>query len=167
MVENTSDAMRTECGRLFLFLDKDKPATVHDIESILSKTREESVFTLFHAVTEITKSGFERSLEIIASLLAAKEECGVILGGVLSSFYRLRDYLFLAATNREAADRSVASPTARADYSAASKIFNMEKCEAAIALCVEFQMKRRTYAEAPEKVIAEWFLCKLRELGQR
>ena len=60
LVENNTAALRQECSRLILFLDKNREISGADAEQWLSHTREESVFTLF---SRIAAGDFSRALE--------------------------------------------------------------------------------------------------------
>ncbi|MDR3248953.1 MAG: DNA polymerase III subunit delta, partial [Treponema sp.] len=89
LVENNTEALKRECGRLVQFLGKDKVVDGPEVEEWLSHTREESSFTLF---SRIATGDLSKSLESLHALLGAKEAFQSIMGGLCWCFRRLRDY---------------------------------------------------------------------------
>jgi len=92
LVENNTDALKRECGGLFLFLEKGVPITEGVVEKWLAHTREESAFTLFSRIAE---GDLERAIETLHTLLGSKESPQAILAGLNWCFHRLYDYLDL------------------------------------------------------------------------
>ena len=60
MVENNTEALKSECSRFFYCFDKGHMITAEDVDKILSHNREENAFTLFDAMADISKSPVQR-----------------------------------------------------------------------------------------------------------
>jgi len=162
LVENNTEALRRECSRLILFLDKDKEIGPEEVEKWLSHTREESAFTLF---SRIAAGDFTRSLESLRTLMAAKESPQAILAGLLWCFRKLRDYVALeeAGIRDEEEYRriGVIAPQARRDYGAAARRYTSARVEACIALTAEYDLKIRSANTFPEHILMEGYLYKV------
>jgi DNA polymerase-3 subunit delta len=171
MVENNTDALRRECARLLLFLPKDRPASAEDVEKWLSHSREESAFTLF---SRIAAGDISRSIEILHTLLAAKESPPAILASLAWCFRKLRDYLALyggtygaGGTYRAEPDNfelkkiGLSSPKARADYAAAARRYNSAAADYCLALTAEYDILTRASGTALEQVLMDVYVMKL------
>jgi DNA polymerase-3 subunit delta len=160
LVENNTDALRQECSRLMLFVGKDKPVDEEDVEKWLAHTREESPRTLF---ARIAAGDLPKSIEILHTLLAAKESPQSILGGLSWNFRTLRDYLAVTASG--AADEGefrkigLASKTRRKECAAAAARY--ASADGPLSLIVEFDLLIRSAGSAPEGVLMDLLVCKL------
>ncbi|MDR1143613.1 MAG: DNA polymerase III subunit delta [Spirochaetaceae bacterium] len=164
MVENNTDALRRECRRLILFLDKDKTITGADVERCLSHVREESAFTLFAA---IARGNLQSSLEIVRSLTGARESVQAITGTLAWCFRKLRDYLALrasgAANDFELKKIGLGSSKTRADYQEAAK--RWPRAEGALALLGEYEYLFRSSGSAWEEILMDRLVMKLSGTG--
>jgi DNA polymerase-3 subunit delta len=168
LVENNTAALKQECSRLTLFLDKDKEITGEDAEKWLSHTRDESVFTLF---SRIAAGDFSRSLESLRMLLAAKETPTAIFvgypghAGLVSCFRKLLNYLTLkeAGVTDEWEYRKigVSSPNAKRDYAAAARRYDSEGAESCLTLTAEYNMRLRSSFSFPEQILMDEYLYKI------
>lgn len=162
LVENNTDALRRECSRLILFLDKEGMVTEEAVERCLSHTREESAFTLFSRIAE---GDTGRALETLRTLLASKESPQAILAGLTWSFRKLTDYLRLTAEGRlndfELRKIGAASKKAQKDYSQASRRYDGAKAGRAVALLAECDILLRSYGAAAEELILDLLILKL------
>jgi DNA polymerase-3 subunit delta len=161
MVENNTDALRRECRRLILFLDKDKTVTGADVERCLSHTREESAFTLFAAMA---RGNLQRSLEIVRSLTGARESIPAITGTLAWCFRKLRDYLALCASGGGGNDFELkkiglSSSKTRADYREAAK--RWPRADGALALLGEYEYLFRSSGGAWEEILMDRLILKL------
>lgn len=161
LVENNTDALRRECSRLALFLDKGKAASAEDVEKWLSHTREESAFTLF---SRIAAGDLTRSLETLHALLGAKESPQAILAGLAWCFRKLRDYLALERSGNtsdfEFKKIGLASAKLRKDYTQAARLFG--DALPALGLIAEYDILLRSSGTGLDSLLMDLFLYKLR-----
>ncbi|MFA6506645.1 MAG: DNA polymerase III subunit delta [Treponemataceae bacterium] len=162
LVENNSDALRQECGRLILFLEKGKRIEAEDIERLLSHTREESAFTLF---SRIAAGDLEKALEAVRTLLAAKEAPVQILAGLAWCFRRLSDYVYLVDSGRlndfELRKAGLSSKKAQRDYATAARRYDAAAVERCVALLAEYDVTLRASGSALEDTLMDLFVYKL------
>jgi DNA polymerase-3 subunit delta len=162
LVENNIAALRQECSRLTLFLDKSREIAGEDAEKWLSHTREESAFTLF---SRIAAGDFSRCLESVRILLAAKEAPPAIFAALASCFRKLLAYVALkeAGVNDEAEYRKigVSSPGAKRDYSAAGRRYSSAGAETCLALTAEYDLLLRSATSFPEQILLDKYLYKV------
>ena len=166
LVENNTSALRQECSRLILFLDKDREISGEDVEKWLSHTREESAFILF---TKIAMGDLQRSLESVRVLLAAKESPVAIFAALASCFRKLMSYLALKETGKGNDDEyrkiGVSSPGAKRDYSAAASRYNSITAEYCLALTAEYDFLIRESGSYPEHILMDQFIYKIHSLA--
>jgi DNA polymerase-3 subunit delta len=171
LVENNTEALRRECGRLARFLGKEKIIGAGDVEEWLSHSREESSFTLFSRLAAGDLSG---CLESLHALLGAKESFQSILGGLGWCFRRLRDYQALAESGKLTGDRSddfelkkigLSSPKSRGDYQQANRIYGPGAADRFLSLTAEYDIRLRSSGGALEALLLEIFLYKI--IGNR
>lgn len=162
LVENNTDALRRECGRLCLFFEKGAALGQAEVESCLAHTREESAFTLF---SRIADGDLERSLETARTLLASKEAPVQILAGLTWCFKRLGDYVALASSGRlsdfELRKAGLGSKKAQRDYAAAAKRYDAVAVESSVALLAEYDVLFRSAAGSLDPLLMELFLYRL------
>jgi DNA polymerase-3 subunit delta len=166
MVENNTDALRRDCSRLMLFLDKERPVTGADVEQWLSHTKEESAFSLF---SRIARGDLPKSIEILHTLLAAKEPSQSILATLTWCFRKLRDYLYLVqsggAGEMDFKKIGLGSTKVRRDYSEAARRF--PQADTALSLIAEFEVLLRSSGSAPELILWDLLLYRLILGGNR
>lgn len=167
LVENNTDALRSSCRTLFLFCDKDRPINETDVERLLSHTRAESTFTLFSA---IAAGSLERSIEILHSLLDAKESAVSIFAGLLWCWHKLRDYAALLArggvNDFELKKIGVTSPKAKQDYGSAARRYDVYAAGKCAALTIETDINIRSLGAALERVMLERYLVAVHRAAQ-
>jgi DNA polymerase-3 subunit delta len=159
MVENNTDALGRECARLALFLGKDCLITADDVEQCLSRTREESAFTLFAAAA---RGNLQTSLEIARALLSAKQKVPAILAGLAWCFRKLREYQALVkrgADEFELKKMGLGSPKVRADYVAAARRWNAAAVP--LALIGDYEYRFRSSPSGFEEIIMDTLICTL------
>ena len=166
LVENNTSALKQECSRLILFLDKNNEITGEDAENWLSHTREESAFTLF---SRIAAGDLSRSLESLRARLAAKEAPPAIFTGLAASFRKLLSYITL--TDAGVTDEfefkkiGVSAPGAKKDYAAAAKRYNSAGAENCLALTTEHYLRLRSSFSFPEQILMDEYLYKIFSLA--
>jgi DNA polymerase-3 subunit delta len=169
LVENNTDALKRECGRLALYFGPDRLIDTEDVEDCLSHTREESSFTLF---SRIAAGDLSKCLESLHSLLGAKESFQAILGGLVWCFRRLRDYQALLesgalppgigkAGDTEFKKIGLGSLKSRADYVQADQRYGRGAADRFLALAAEYDTALRTGGGPLETLLLELFLIKL------
>ena len=167
LVENNTAALKQECSRLILFLDKNNEITGEEAENRLSHTREESAFTLF---SRIAAGDFSRSLESLRTLLAAKEAPIAIFAGLSYCFRKLISYLALseAGVTDEFEFRKigVSAPGVKRDYAAAAKRYNSATAESCLTLTTEYDFRLRSSLSFPEQILMDEYLYKIFSLGR-
>jgi DNA polymerase-3 subunit delta len=160
LVENNTDALRRECTRLMPFLEKGRPVEGRDVEKWLAHTREESAFTLF---ARIARGDLSQSLEILHTLLAAKEPSPAILAALAWCFRKLRDYLAVTgsgrATELDFKKIGLGSSLARASYVQAARRYT--QADTALSLLAEFEVLLRSSGSALELILWDLLLYKL------
>jgi DNA polymerase-3 subunit delta len=166
LVENNTAALRQECWRLTLFLDRKSEIKGDDVEKWLSHSREESVFTLF---SRIASGDFSRSLESARMLLAAKETAPAIFAGLAYCFRKLINYLALKeagiSDDREYRKIGVSAPGAKRDYAAAGSRFDSTASEACLALTAEYDLLLRSSFSFPKQILMDQYLYKIHSLS--
>jgi DNA polymerase-3 subunit delta len=164
LVENNTDALRRECSRLMLFLGKDRPADAADVEKWLAHSREESAFTLF---SRIALGDLIRAVEILHTLLAAKESAPGIIACLASCFRKLRAYRRLtdSGVNDEFEFKKIglASSRARKDYAAAAGR-NLD-ADRSLALAAEYDLRIRSAGTPAESILMNMLVLKLAGSG--
>jgi DNA polymerase-3 subunit delta len=162
MVENNTDALRRDCLRLMLFLPKGKSVGSSDVHEWLSHNREETTFTLFSRIAFGDKA---KALEVLRTLLAAKESPQSIFAGLSWCFRKLRDYLGLLAKGEPSSFDlkliGLSSPKAKSDYSAAARIYSIDRTDACLALCAEYDMLVRSFGNPFEQILMDVWLLRL------
>jgi DNA polymerase-3 subunit delta len=164
LVENNTDSLRRECSRLMLFLGKDRVVGEADVERWLAHTREESAFTLF---SRIAAGDLTRSVEILHTLLAAKETPVAILAALASCFRKVRDYAALTAAgvSDEGEYKRIGVGSAysrvRKDYAAAGKRYGASGAGACLALTADFDLRIRSSGAGFEPILMDQYLCDL------
>jgi DNA polymerase-3 subunit delta len=159
LIENNTDSLRRECSRLTLFLDKNSVVGEAEVEKWLSHTREESAFTLFSRIAE---GDLNRSVEILHTLLAAKETGVAILAVLAWCFRKLRDYLALTANGMpdDFEFKKIGINTFnRKDYAAAARRYGIAGTDRRLSLTAEFDMRIRSSGSGFEGILMDQYLC--------
>ena len=91
MVDNNTLALKNECSRFFLCLEKGKLVSPEDVDSFLTHNREENAFTLFKQMVTSSDSPqkrFSDSLEVLQGIRLSKDNSSVMIIAGLSSCFR-------------------------------------------------------------------------------
>ncbi len=156
MVENNTEALRTECSRFFLCFPKDYVVTVSDVEQILAHNREESAFTLFDSMTDFNlspKKRFENALLILQKILMTKAGSSgggvMLIAGLTSCFRKLAVWHKLHSVGNYPDEIALkaggfVSKKARNQYSRASRVWTAGQAAAITALLAETDMEIRS-----------------------
>ncbi len=160
LVENNTEALRTECSRLALFAKRGGAISEEDVERYIAHNREEDAFSLFD---RMALADLETALEVLDAILAGREGNGVaLLGGLLWSFRRLQAIHegIAGGSSYEDAARAqrVTSRKLLATYDAARRRWPREVCRALVAFGVETDLNLRAMGAAHERTLLELFL---------
>jgi DNA polymerase-3 subunit delta len=162
LVANNTDSLRRECSRLMLFVGKDKPVGEEYVEKWLSHTREESAFTLFSRIAE---GDFSRALEILHTLLGAKETPQAILAALASCFRKLRDFITLnsagVSDDFEYKKIGLGSNQLRKEYAAAGQRYSMDAADTCLACTADTDLLLRSSNAGLEAVLMDMYLYRI------
>lgn len=167
-VENNTDALRQECSKIALFLKNQgiTQITEEKIEHLLAHSKQETVFSLFSA---ITKGDFAKSLGITHALLAAQTVPQAIFGYLSTAFRKFRDYCELAArgADNDFELRKVGITTlGKRDYISARRVFGTDAPDTLLALTAEYDITSRANAQH-SGIIMDMYLYAVFKLAQR
>ena len=162
LVENNTEALKRECTRLTLFLDPKSPITEAAVEGCLSHTREESAFTLFSRIAE---GDLAKSVEILRTLLAARESPQAIIAGLVWCYRKLLDYHNLLesaqANDFELKKIGMGSKKAQRDYFKAAERYTCRQARAGLALLADFDIRLRSAGSGLEDILMDMLLYSL------
>lgn len=162
MVENNTEALRSECSRFFMCFEKGRTVTADDVERFLSHNREESAFTLFGALCEVSRTPsarLETALGILAKLRMSKESSGIqLVAGLTYCFRRLRAWHELLRSNPRPSDfdlrtNGFASKKAQGQYRDAARLWDARAVPAVLASLARTDMDLRSSGAALEDTV--------------
>lgn len=160
MIENNTEALRTECSRFFYCFQKDHVITAQDVEQILSHNREESVFTLFDAMSDSSvprQKRFEISLSILQKILMAKNNVAIMfIAGLASCFRRLELWHTINPSGSAADEATLRSngfvgKTIRKQYEKAARTWTFGQTAAIVAEIASVDMELRSCGTAMQE----------------
>lgn len=146
MVENNTDALKSECSRFFFCFEKGHTITSGDVEKILAHNREESAFTLFDAMADSSKSAQQRlesSIEILQKIKSSAKSSssyGIsMIAGLVYCFRQLRAWHVLHADGNHPTDVQLKSAgfsgkKKQEQYAKAARIWNSGAASSILAL---------------------------------
>ena len=162
MIENNTQALRSECSRFFLLFPKSHEITPQDVEAVLSHNRAESAFTLFAAMasSESASRRLELSLDVLQKIRLSKDSSPVmILAGLASCFRRLALWHALASSGQiddfTLKTHGFSSKKAKAQYSRASSIWTAGQTAAILAGISAADMEIRSSGTLFEDVLLQ------------
>ena len=159
MVENNTEALKSECSRFFYCFPKDHTVTAEDVDKILSHNREENAFTLFEAMADSTRSPrqrFETSLEILQKIRLSRDSNGVmIISGLTYCFRQLRTWHQLHAGGKNPLEKYLkaagfSGKKNQQRYQSAAKVWSSGVTASIIALLASTDMDIRNGGQSME-----------------
>ncbi len=160
LVENNTDALRSECSRLALFFPQGSRIGEEDIEKYIAHNRAEDAFSLFD---RMATGDLEKAVETLSAILASKEGNGIgLMGGLLWSLRRL-DALYGAMSDGKPFEQAarglrITSRKLLSVYDAARKRWPPAVCSRLIAFGVETDVQLRAMGQGNERILLELFL---------
>ncbi|MEE0133239.1 MAG: DNA polymerase III subunit delta [Treponema sp.] len=167
MVENNTEALKTECSRFFLCFPSGHHVTAEDVEQILAHNREESPFTLFDALCEANRPTVLRldtSLGILQKLRLSKDSSGIqLIAGLTYCFRRLQSWHQLLRGNPSPSEgdyrtSGFVSKKSRSQYQNASRLWGAAQTSQILALLSRSDMEIRSTGTALEETILQTIL---------
>lgn len=160
MVENNTEALKSECSRFFYCFDLGYTITEADVDKILAHNREESAFTLFEAMMDMgkpTNERFQTSLEILQKIRLSKDSSGVaIIAGLSYCFRQLRAWHKLHSdktkppTDVQLKSSGFSGKKNQEKYTKAAKIWSSGATVSIISLLAKTDMSIRENGTAME-----------------
>ena len=173
MVDNNTLALKNECSRFFLCLEKGKTVTPEDVDSFLTHNREENAFTLFKQMIESYDSEarrLEESLDSLMGIMLSKDNSSVkMIGGLSSCFRRLVLWHKLQSQSNggfgadEATLKSngFSSSLMQSQYRKAAKIWTIGQATAILAILASTDMQIRSDGTAMENILLQKMLFEI------
>lgn len=167
MIENNTEALKSECSRFFLCFQPGHQVSVEDVEKVLAHNREESAFTLFDALSSAGRSPamrLETALCILQKLRLSKDSSGVqLIAGLTYCFRRLRSWHQLIRENPSPSEldykiRGFSSKKARTQYQNAGRLWSVSTVGQILALLASSDMDIRTGGAALEDILLQGML---------
>ncbi|HOX91708.1 MAG TPA: DNA polymerase III subunit delta [Spirochaetales bacterium] len=160
LVENNTEALRTECSRLALFWPKGSAISEDDVERYIAHNRSEDAFSLFE---RMATGSFEQALDTLAAILANRAGNGVgLIAGLAWSMRRLsavHDAMAQGSSFEQAArSQRINARKLLATYDAARQRWPRPLCRSLVAFSVETDAQLRQLGQAHERTILELFL---------
>ena len=173
MVDNNTLALKNECSRFFLVLEKGKTVTPEDIDSFLTHNREENAFTLFKQMvtdSESSEKRFSDALEVLQGIRLSKDNSSVSIIAGLSSCFRklvLWHKLQTESNGGYGADDSTlksngfVSNLMQNQYRKAAKIWTIGQATSILAVLASTDMQIRSGGTTMEDVLLQKMLFEI------
>ena len=160
LVENNTEALKSECSRLALFFPRGREITAESVETYVAHNREEDAFSLFD---RMASGPLERALETLNAILVSREGTGIgLLAGLLWSFRRLRSLHAAVESgipyDQAARSLRITSRKLQGVYDAARKRWPRDICESLVAFGVEADIQLRSLGSVYERLVLELFV---------
>ncbi len=170
LIENNTEALRSECSRFSLCFEKGHHISVDDVDTVLSHSREESPFTLFASLCDTQKSPSDRlhaALTILQHIRNSKESSYVqLLAALTHCFRRLKTWHIIFAENPYPSDfdlkiKGFASKKMQTQYSMAAKIWTAKETVLCLSLLAKSDMSIRTTGSMVEEIVLQELIYSL------
>lgn len=159
MVENNTDALKTECSRFFYCMPQGSTVTPSDVEKVISHNRTENAFTLFEEMADSTKSPRQRlesSMEILQKIRLSRESNSVaLIAGLSYCFRQLRAWHMLhqkgaSPTEVQLKAAGFSGKKNRERYEKASRVWGAGNVSSILSLLAYTDMANRSSGMALE-----------------
>ncbi|MCR4900543.1 MAG: DNA polymerase III subunit delta [Treponema sp.] len=166
MVDNNTLALKNECSRFFMCLEKGKTVTPDDVDSFLTHNREENAFTLFKQMVETGAAAnkLEEALAVLQGIRLSKDSSYVpIIAGLASCFRKV--VLWHKLTEESYGGYGADEATLKANgfrsslminqYKKAAKIWTKGQAVAILAVLSSTDMQLRSSGTAMEDILLQ------------
>jgi len=169
LVENNTEALRTECSRFSLCFDKGHHISADDADTVLTHSRQESPFTLFAALCATSKLPIERltaSLTILQQIRHSKESSGIQLIAALSYCFRRLKAWHAVHEGQNPSDfdlkiKGFSSKKMQSQYAQASRLWTIRETVLCLALLADTDMRIRSTGSMIEDIELQQLLYAL------
>lgn len=145
LVENNTEALKTEATRLAEYFKKVGNIREEDVDKYVSHNKQEDAFTLFEKMVSGT---LEEALETLQKILYSKDQDPIgVLAGLSWSFKRLGSYHSLKqyfGDDSALLKLGIRAKSIQAQYRNGGKRYNMQTVEQIIAKLVETDISLRS-----------------------
>lgn len=163
LVENNTEALRAECSRFFICFPKEHEITENDVNSILTHSREENVFSLFNQMSQCSipvEKRLESCLEILQKITISKDNSSVkLIQGLASCFRKLVLWNNIHQENPYVDDFELKtkgfSKIMYPQYKSAAKIWTTGQATAILALLASTDMEIRSGGSLMEGILLQ------------
>lgn len=158
MVENNTQALKSEISRFFILFPKDHTITCDDVESVLTHNREENAFSLFGEIAnpaDNAQTRFEKGLTILQKIRLSKENSSVmIIAGLASCFRKLILWI-------DEGEEAIKGSLLQRQYRNAEKIWTKGQSVAILAILASTDMEIRSGGSMMEDVLLQKMLFEI------
>ncbi len=158
LIENNTQALAAECSRFFVVFPKDHEITETDVDSVLTHSREENVFSLFRQISDNTLSPqvrLEKGISILQKIRLSKENSSVmIIGGLASCFRKLEDW-------HKRGEAAIPQAMLQKQYRGAAKVWTIGQTAAILAVLASTDMEIRSGGSQMEDVLLQKMLYEI------
>lgn len=158
LIENNTQALAAECSRFFVVFPKDHEITETDVDSVLTHSREENVFSLFRQISDNTLSPqvrLEKGISILQKIRLSKENSSVmIIGGLSSCFRKLEDW-------HKRGEAAIPQAMLQKQYRSAAKVWTIGQTAAILAVLASTDMEIRSGGSQMEDVLLQKMLYEI------
>lgn len=166
MVENNTEALRTECSRFFICFEKGRTVTAADVDAILAHNRTENAFTLFDALADSSREPSQRlenALEILQKIRHSKESNAIqLLAGLSWSFKKLREWQTLfrdgSPSDFDLKTHGFGSKKVQGKYRMASRVWKLPQTSLIVSSIAAADIQIRAGGTAAEETILQGLL---------
>jgi len=173
MVDNNTLALKNECSRFFLCLEKGKIVTPEDVDSFLTHNREENAFSLFKqmiSTSDTPQQKLENSLSVLQGIRLSKDNSSVLLIAGLSSCFRKlvlwhklqsQSYGGFGADEQTLKSNGFGNNIIQNQYRKASKIWTIGQATAILGILAATDMQIRSDGTATEDILLQKMLFEI------
>ena len=158
LIENNTQSLAAECSRFFMLFSKDHEITETDVDSVLTHSREENVFSLFRQISDSSLSPqvrLETGISILQKIRLSKENSSVmIIGGLASCFRKLEDW-------HKRGEAAIPQAMLQKQYRGAAKVWTIGQTAAILAVLASTDMEIRSGGSQMEDVLLQKMLYEI------